>query len=79
MASTLECSIRKKVSGFVARRVSLRQLQDWLAPILWDIEARRDPDAQELAYSVEFAIAEYSAGHLLECDFRAGLEALRTT
>ena len=76
MASRLEGTVRSKVSEFAAVRLDLRSLQDWLAPIIWEIEGKRDPGARELVYTIELAIAEYSAGHLLECDFRAQLESL---
>jgi len=78
MASKLERSIRGKVAEFVAEQISLDVLHDWLVPIIWGIEDRRDSGAQELVYTIELAIAEYSAGHLLECDFRAQMEMLVT-
>ncbi|MHC4178946.1 MAG: hypothetical protein ACYSWU_15645 [Planctomycetota bacterium] len=75
MASRLERNIRAKVAEFVSEQISLGTLHDWLVPIIWTIEERNDPEAETLVYAIELAIAEYNAGHVLECDFRCELES----
>lgn len=66
----LKQSIRNKCADFMASRIDLESFHEWLAPIVWDIEDRNDPDAQELVYSIELAIAEFSAGHRSENELR---------
>jgi hypothetical protein len=41
MASQLAREIRTKLAFFVTDKISLNDLNDWLASILWDIEATR--------------------------------------
>ena len=72
----LEQSIRTKIGEFTAKEISLEVLHDWLAPIMWDIRKKDDPEAAELIYSAELYIAEYSAGHLPKDDLRSELDTL---
>ena len=77
MMSKFECNIREKVSSVLAGRMTLRVLQNWLAPQLWDIEKRCSSEvAQKLGYAVELALAEYSVGHLSRHDLITELEVL---
>lgn len=73
---TLEREIRDKLTDYVTEQITLEALQDWLAPLLWDIEEANEPAASKLAYSVELLISEYSAGHLRKAEFARKMDAL---
>ncbi|HUG94249.1 MAG TPA: hypothetical protein VML55_25695 [Planctomycetaceae bacterium] len=84
MPNNLERDIRIKLGEYVTCQVGLEEFHDWLSPVLWDIEDQGEPGAADLAYSIELAIAEYSAGHMNEQELREELEqlvlySLRTT
>lgn len=76
MATMFERQIRAKLVECVIGQISLEVFHEWLAPIIWDIENRNDPAAQDLAYSIELAIAEFVAGHRCERELIEELERL---
>ena len=63
MMTTLEQEIRSKLADLVAGQLSLSSFHEWLAPVIWGVEDQKDPGAAELVYSIELAIAEYTAGY----------------
>jgi len=76
MKPNLESQIRGKLADFVTGSLALDELQEWLAPLVWDIEDEGDQECCDLIYAAELALAEYSAGHLSERDFVSAIESL---
>jgi hypothetical protein len=76
MASKLSSEIASKIVDYFSGELSVEELQDWLAPLLWDIEEKDDPEASSMAYGVELALSEYAHGHLTDDQLKADLRVL---
>jgi hypothetical protein len=76
MGSKVSDEIAKKVTDCVRGRTPLRELRDYLAPIVWDIESLNDPDAESLAYGVELVLAEHDQGHISQSELSQKLLSL---
>ena len=59
MCSHLE--VRELIVDYLARRVSLSKLNDWILDSIWDMN---DGPGQDLAYDVLRLLSEYSSGYL---------------
>ena len=59
---TLETAIRRHLVSYLAGDATLDVFTDWLVGASWNIENKGDPDAAQLAYSIELALAEASSG-----------------
>lgn len=75
MSNALADSIQQQLARYLAGEISRRELRDWFAPVLWSIDEAGDEESQELAYEVEMAFAEFSAGQWDEGEL---YERLRT-
>ena len=76
MHNNLEREIRSCLAEYVTGQATFEEFNDWFAPILWEVEDRGEPAATDLAYRIEGAVAEYSAGHLTEEDLRREMESI---
>jgi hypothetical protein len=72
----LETAIRDHLALFLAGDVSLGAFTDWLVGATWNIDTIGDAAASQIAYSIEFALAEHSSGLLSEDELRAELHHL---
>lgn len=66
--TNLTHTINLKLKLCWTERISLQEFDVWFAPIIWKIEKYKDQQAQELAYSVEVILAEFSSGFMKKID-----------
>lgn len=70
----LENQIRDWILRYLAREISLQDLEQWLVPATWDVDEQRDPAIAELAFTTQLLLAERAKGHLseaaLDAEFR---------
>jgi hypothetical protein len=52
--------ISDQVENFLAKQISLEQLEDWSAEYSWNIHQRADSDVRGLAYQIEAILNAYS-------------------
>lgn len=78
MMSTLTNEILDHLAKYLAGDTSLYEFSGWLSPIVWDIEERHDPEAEDLAYAVFHRMAEQSSGYITEDRLRRLLRPLLT-
>jgi hypothetical protein len=72
----LEASIQQHLVAYLAGQTSLDDFTSWLVSATWNIGNTGDAGATELAYAVEFALAEHSSGLLTDDELRTELLAL---
>ena len=72
----LETTIRRHLTRYLAGDTSLDAFIDWFVGVAWTIEESGGPEARELTYAIELALAEASSGLLTPQELRAELEAL---
>lgn len=65
--------IREKVLAYLAGSLDLDGFEDWIAQSTWNIHQWGTSEAQNLAYTVELRLSEYSSGHLTDLDLRESL------
>ena len=65
--------IREKVLAHLAGSLDLDTFEDWIAQNTWNIHQWGASAAQNLAYTVELRLSEYSTGHLTDLDLRKHL------
>ena len=63
-------TIFKKVSDYLEHKITLEELEDWLAPNLGLFLSLPPNDASELAGTIELGLAEMTEGHRTEAEFR---------
>jgi hypothetical protein len=49
-----------------AGTISLAELKDFIVAATWQIPATEGPEARQLAYDIELALAKESSGHLTD-------------
>ncbi len=76
MASVNKQEIQNTVAEYLAEKITLGDLQDWLAPHAWAINDDTDQLVSGLIYSVELKMFEYDAGHLPRDAFVGELKEL---
>lgn len=62
MPSDLEQQICEHLRQYLANQISLEAFEEWLVPNTWNVEQAGDPAAENLAYDIEFLLAEHSSG-----------------
>ena len=72
----LETTIRRHLASFLAGDASLDAFVDWFVGVAWTIEETGSPEARELTYAIELALAEASSGLLTPQELRGQLQAL---
>ncbi len=70
--SELELKIQQHVMQYLSNAASLADLENWFAPVLWDID-EEDPSTREMAGSVHILISEFSRGDRTVESLREGL------
>jgi len=73
MSQNLEQTIREFVAEYIGGQISISDLHEHIAPILWDVEDSGDSVVENLTYSIELLISEYTAGHRSESSLRSEL------
>lgn len=63
-------NISKKVTDYLENRITLEELEDWLAPHLGLFISLPGNNASELAATIELGLAEMTNGHRTEDEFR---------
>ena len=69
-----------RMARYLTGEVALRQLQEWIDPVDWAVEASGDEVAIDLSHGLSLLLAEFSSGQLPEEQLRGeirGLVALR--
>lgn len=64
--ATQKCG--RKVLAYVSGEISLDELDEWLAPILWEMHEKQSPI--DLLREIELRMAEYSGGGWSEDELR---------
>ena len=72
----LETTIRRHLDRYLAGDAGLDAFVDWFVGVAWTIEEQGSPDARELTYAIQLALAEASSGLLTPIELRAELQAL---
>jgi hypothetical protein len=60
----VETEIRDWIVRYLAHEVSLEDFESWLVPATWDVDARKEPGAADLAYATQLLLAERARGHV---------------
>jgi hypothetical protein len=76
MQHPLELEIHDRLSTYLAKRISLREFEDWFFPKTWDVDKLDEPALLDLVYQIKLNWAEYSDGDLSEEEFRSMLSSL---
>ena len=76
MLSTLNLRIREYLASYIAGRISFREFQNWFIPAVWNIDQKRDPEAEVLAYGIMLRLAEYLNGDWTEDELKFKLNTL---
>lgn len=72
----LEAAIRHQLVSYLSDRMSLDEFTAWLVGATWNIESMSEPEASQLAYAIELALAEHTSGLLTLEELRAELRSL---
>ena len=56
--------IREQLGALLFGSFSLELFENWISVHTWNIRRWGDSEAQDLAYSIELRLSEYSSGHL---------------
>ena len=72
----LEKAIHDHLESYFSGEMSLDEFKDWFVGATWNIEGRAAPEAIELAYAVELALAEASGGYLTTDELQEELRKL---
>ena len=70
MEDRLHSEIRDVVSSYVAGKEDLSSVQDWLWPLLADLEDSDDKSAISVAGLIGNLISEYSDGYMTEAELQ---------
>ena len=73
---SLEATIRHQLVSYLSDDMSLDDFTSWLVSATWNIETMGVPDASQLAYAIELALAEHSSGLLNVEELRVELRSL---
>jgi hypothetical protein len=76
MMEDLEAAIRHQLVSYLSNRVSLDEFTAWLVGATWNIDPLSEPEASQLAYAIELALAEHTSGLLTREQLRAELQSL---
>jgi hypothetical protein len=76
MSSSLYKLISSQVAAAGRGSMTVDELHEFLAPIVWEIDTLADNDAKNLLYAVELALSEFSIGHLSVKELRDELRGL---
>lgn len=69
----LGLEMRKQVVRYLARELSIAELQVALAPLAWNADRRADPASAALAHDLDLLLAEFSHGDWSEDEIRQRL------
>jgi hypothetical protein len=72
----LEATVHRHLESYLAGNISLAEFTDWLVGTTWNIEQAADPEAVQLAYAIELALAEHSSGLLSLDELRDELRTI---
>jgi hypothetical protein len=61
MLEDLEAAIRHQLASFLSDRMSLDEFTAWLVGSTWNIDPVSEPEASQLAYAIELALAEHTS------------------
>ncbi len=67
----IDDAIRRRLSRYLAGRITLRQFRAWFFPATWDVESH-------LAATISLRLAEYTSGHWMLADFNGVLAHMLT-
>lgn len=56
--------IREQLRALLFGLLGLESFENWISVHTWNIHRWGDSEAQDLAYSIELRLSEYSSGHL---------------
>jgi len=74
-----EAQIREQLIGYLARRITLNEFEDWLVQQSWNMHLDSDDAAQYLVGMLELRLAEYSDDHLTDEGLERELKGLIST
>lgn len=64
------------ITAYLNNELEVRDVQNKLAEIIWDVEDVFDRATQQFTYSVALLISEFTAGHRTEVNFKEELTKL---
>ena len=76
MQHPLELEIHDRLFAYLAKKISLREFEDWFFPKTWDMDNLDETALLDLIYQIKLNWAEYSGGDLSEKEFRSMLSSL---
>ncbi len=76
MKTSIDLELRRHVARYAAGRISLAELRERIAPLIWSVEEYHDRSAEQLAHDLALYFAEFSHGDWTEDELRAELAAL---
>jgi len=71
--------VRRKLSQYLAAKISLRQLNAWLMESTQAFDRSPDQGLHELVYAIKLRLAEYTSCHWTEAVLRTKLTPLVST
>ena len=60
MASAIVSVIQQEAQRYLTGQLQLNEFEDFLVPLMWDIDSYRDESATELVGRIHVLLAEYS-------------------
>lgn len=70
MPSSLDSTIREKLSAYLAKEISLREFEDWFFPETWEVDQPDDFSLINLVYGIKLRLAEFSHSDWTEDELR---------
>jgi hypothetical protein len=76
MANNYRENVTRAIRAFSTGFTDIQELNDELAPIMWESDRISDQDVRKMVYETELGLAEYSAGHVSADELRNEFKSL---
>jgi len=73
MTSPLDVDIRAVLARYLAGEITLHEFEEWFVAHTWNVHQTRNPIAEELTYTIELLLSDYTSGILDENKLREEL------
>jgi hypothetical protein len=70
MQPTTALEIKDRLQQYVAGTITLREFQEWFAPLAWDLDDGGDPATEDLINVIQLRLFEFGHGDWSEPELR---------